>query len=137
MPLGVVYKYIPTCNNKNKIRWQIGLPRIAKIINSPTGEAMEIGEKLARQRKQLGLAVEDIASTTGMSVRQVLAIEAGAEQFASAAEMARMIRLYARKVGVLMDTDIANTPSRRLVPEVVTPPPVPRFLLKPEAGHPD
>ena len=98
---------------------------------------MEIGEKLARQRKQLGLAVEDIAATTGMSVRQVLAIEAGAEQFASAAEMTRMIRLYARKVGVLMDTDIANTPSRRLVPEVVTPPPVPRFLLKPEAGHPD
>ena len=32
---------------------------------------MEIGEKLAKQRRQLGLAVEDIASSTGMSVRQV------------------------------------------------------------------
>jgi hypothetical protein len=44
---------------------------IAKIIKPPTGEAMEIGEKLAKQRRQLGLAVEDIASSTGMSVRQV------------------------------------------------------------------
>ncbi|MFM7668962.1 MAG: helix-turn-helix domain-containing protein [Betaproteobacteria bacterium] len=50
---------------------------------------MEIGEKLAMQRKQLALSVEDVAATTGMSVRQVLAIEAGAEQFASASEMSR------------------------------------------------
>ena len=89
------------------------------------------------RRRQLGLAVEDIAATTGMSVRQVLAIEAGAEQFASAAEMTRMIRLYARKLGVLVETDMANIASRRLDPEVITPPPIPRFLLKPEAGHPD
>lgn len=98
---------------------------------------MEIGEKLARQRKNLGLAVEDISSSTGMSVRQVLAIEAGAEQFASPAEMTRMIRLYARKLGVLVDTDNLGVVPRRLDPEVVTPPPIPRFLLKPEAGHAD
>lgn len=98
---------------------------------------MEIGEKLARKRKQLGLAVEDIASTTGMSLRQVLAIEAGAEQFASAPEMTRMIRLYARKLGVPVDTDAAAIASRPLEPEVITPPLIPRFLLKSEAGHPD
>ena len=87
---------------------------------------MEIGEKLARQRKNLGLAVEDISSSTGMSVRQVLAIEAGAEQFASPAEMTRMIRLYARKLGVLVDTDNLGMVPRRLDPEVLTPPPTKR-----------
>ena len=55
---------------------------------------MEIGEKLANQRKQLGMSVEDIAATTGMSVRQVLAIEAGADQFAPAAEIARSTWAY-------------------------------------------
>lgn len=98
---------------------------------------MEIGEKLARQRKTLGLEVEDVSASTGMSVRQVLAIEAGAEQFASPAEMNRMIRLYARKLGVLVDTDTFGVAPRRLDPEVVTPPPIPRFLLKPEAGRVD
>ena len=98
---------------------------------------MEIGEKLARHRKQLGLAVEDIASSTGMSVRQVVAIESGAEQFASASEMSRMIRLYARKIGILVEPDPAMLASRRLDPEVVTPPPIPRFLLKQEASRPD
>ena len=98
---------------------------------------MEIGEKLAKQRRQLGLAVEDIASSTAMSVRQVLAIESGAEQFASAAEMSRMIRLYARKLGMLVEPDPAALASRRLEPEVITPPPIPRFLLKHEAVRPD
>ena len=98
---------------------------------------MEIGEKLAKQRRQLGLSVEDIASATGMSVRQVLAIEAGAEQLASAAEMSRMIRLYARKLGILVEPDPGALASRRLDPAVVTPAPIPRFLLKQEASRPD
>ncbi len=98
---------------------------------------MEIGEKLAKQRRQLGLAVEDIASSTGMSVRQVLAIESGADQFASASEMSRMIRLYARKLGILVEPDPAALASRRLDPEVVTPALIPRFLLKHEASRPD
>ena len=98
---------------------------------------MEIGEKLAKQRKQLGLTVEDIASSTGMSVRQVLAIESGDEQIASAAEMSRMIRLYARKLGILVEPDPAALASRRLDPQVVTPPPIPHFLLKQEASRRD
>ncbi len=98
---------------------------------------MEIGERLSKQRRQQGLSVEDIAATTGMSVRQVLAIEAGAEQLASAAEMNRMIRLYARKLGMLVEPDPAALASRRLEPEVITPPPIPRFLLKHEAVRPD
>ena len=98
---------------------------------------MEIGEKLANQRKLLGMSVEDIAATTGMSVRQVLAIEAGADQFASAAEMSRMIRLYARKLGMLVEPDPAALAARRLDPEVVTPLPIPRFLLKHEAIRPE
>ena len=98
---------------------------------------MEIGERLSTQRRQQGLSVEDIAATTGMSVRQVLAIEAGAEQLASAAEMSRMIRLYARKLGMLVELDPAALVSRSLEPEVITPPPIPRFLLKHEAVRPD
>jgi transcriptional regulator with XRE-family HTH domain len=98
---------------------------------------MEIGEKLAIQRKQMALSVEDVAATTGMSVRQVLAIEAGAEQFASASEMSRMIKLYARKLGLLIEPDAISLASRRLDSELVAPPPIPRFLLKPEAGHAD
>ena len=98
---------------------------------------MEIGETLAKQRRQLGLAVEDIASSTGMSIRQVLAIESGAEQFASAAEMNRMGRLYARKLGILVEPEPTGLAARRLDPEVVTLPPIPRFLLKHEASRPD
>jgi len=98
---------------------------------------MEIGEKLARQRKKLGLEVEDVSASTGMSVRQVIAIEAGAEQFASSAEMNRMIRLYARKLGVPVEADALGAAPRRLDPEIVAPPPIPQFLLKPETGHAD
>ncbi len=98
---------------------------------------MEIGERLSKQRRQQGLSVEDIAATTGMSVRQVLAIESGAEQLASAAEMSRMIRLYARKLGMLVEPDPVALASRRLESEVMTPPPIPRFLLKHEAARPE
>jgi transcriptional regulator with XRE-family HTH domain len=138
MPPRVVYKSFPVCNNLAiKSSYRNSFYAVAKKIKPPTGEAMEIGEKLARQRKTLGLEVEDVSASTGMSVRQVLAIEAGAEQFASPAEMNRMIRLYARKLGVLVDTDTFGVAPRRLDPEVVTPPPIPRFLLKPEAGRAD
>lgn len=99
---------------------------------------MGIGETLARQRELQGLTVEDIAASTGMSARQVVAIEAGALQFASAAEANRMVRLYARKLGVMVDTDDAGAASddgSAAVP--ATPVAIPRFLLKPSAACED
>ena len=92
---------------------------------------MGIGEKLARQRRLLELSVEDIAASTGMSVRQVVAIESNAEPFASPAEMSRMLRLYARKMGVSVESDMA-VPSLTCpqAPVGGTPSPIPHFLLK-------
>jgi hypothetical protein len=48
-----------------------------------------------------------------------------------------MIRLYARKLGILVEPDPAALASRRLDPEVVAPGLIPRFLLKQEASRPD
>ncbi len=99
---------------------------------------MSIGEKLAQQRHTLGMSIEDIAATTGMSSRQVVAIEANADQFASPPEMTRMIRLYARKVGLAMDADLLpSVHGRTEEPAVVPPPPIPQFLLKQKASRAD
>jgi cytoskeletal protein RodZ len=99
---------------------------------------MGIGEKLAQQRHLLGMSIEDIAATTGMSARQVVAIESNADQFAAPVEMSRMIRLYARKVGLSMDTDLMGSArSRMAAPAAVTPPPIPQFLLKQKASRAD
>ena len=99
---------------------------------------MGIGEKLARQRHLLGLSIEDIAATTGMSMRQVIAIESNANQFASPVEMSRMIRLYARKLGLAIDADaMAGSGALNEAPARVAPPPIPRFLLKQTATRPD
>ncbi len=92
---------------------------------------MSIGEKLARRRHALGLSIDDIAATTGMSVRHVMAIESGAEQFAAPVDMSRMIRLYARKVGLSAGNEGLGMKSRSEVPAGLTPPPIPHFLLKP------
>jgi transcriptional regulator with XRE-family HTH domain len=97
---------------------------------------MGIGEKLAQQRHLLGMSIEDIAATTGMSARQVVAIEANADQFAAPIEMSRMIRLYARKVGLVMDADLMGPGRGRMAaPAPVTPPPIPQFLLKQKASR--
>jgi len=92
---------------------------------------MGIGEKLARQRRVQGLSVEHIAASTGMSVRQVVAIESNAEHFAAPAEMGRMLRLYARKMGMSVESDMAAaSPAFPQAPVVGTPSPIPHFLLK-------
>lgn len=92
---------------------------------------MGIVETLARQRNLLGLSIEDIASSTGMSARQVTAIEAGAFQLASTVEMNRMVRLYARKLGVTVDTDAGRSFIHdRQAGVPLTPVSIPRFLLK-------
>ncbi len=92
---------------------------------------MGIGETLAQQRSLLGLSIEDIAWSTGMSARQVMAIETGARQLASPAEMKRMVRLYARKLGVTIDTDDSQRLSHDMEADApVTPVLIPRFLLK-------
>lgn len=96
---------------------------------------MSIGEKLARRRHALGMSIDDIAAMTGMSVRQVTAIESNAEQLASPAELTRMIRLYARKVGLSSGADGLVAKPRSEARSGVTPPPIPRFLLKPTSAH--
>jgi len=99
---------------------------------------MGIGEKLAQQRHLLGMSIEDIAATTGMSSRQVVAIESNADQFAAPVEMSRMIRLYARKVGLSMDADLmASARGQTEAPVVIAPPPIPQFLLKQKASRAD
>lgn len=92
---------------------------------------MGIGEKLARQRDALGLAIENIAAATGMSERQVRAIEASADQFAAPVEMERMIRLYARKVGLAIEAEHTAAATPGVEPQASAAlPPIPRFLLK-------
>jgi transcriptional regulator with XRE-family HTH domain len=92
---------------------------------------MSIGEKLARRRHALGLSIDDIAATTGMSARHVSAIESSAEQFAAPVDMSRMIRLYARKVGLSVGAEGLGAKSRSEAPAGIAPPPIPHFLLKP------
>lgn len=99
---------------------------------------MGIGETLARQRELQSLTVEDIAVLTGMSTRQVMAIEADALQFPSTVEAKRMVRLYARKLGVMVDTDSAAAVSHDKGGAVpATPMAIPRFLLKPLTAYAD
>ena len=98
---------------------------------------MGIGEKLARQRILLGMSLDDMAATTGMSIRQLSAIEAGADTFASSTEMGRMLRLYARKLGVSLDVEHGRMNAGTDAPAVIAPPPIPRFLLKPTASRAD
>ncbi len=93
---------------------------------------MGIGEKLARQRNLLGISADDIAAATGMSLRQITAIEADTHQFAAPADVNRMIRLYARKLGVTLDADPPGIDKRcaEAAAVVLPPPPIPGFLLK-------
>ena len=92
---------------------------------------MNIGETLSRQRRQLGLAIEDIAATTGMSARQVMAIEALSAQQEPTADIQRMLRLYARKVGLLAEIEQGiDGKVRSAEPPPATETAIPRFLLK-------
>ena len=98
---------------------------------------MGIGEKLARQRILLGMSLDDMAATTGMSVRQLTAIEAGADSITSPTEMGRMLRLYARKLGVSLDVEQVCVDAGPGIAALNAPPPIPRFLLKPTAARAD
>ena len=101
------------------------------IRKRATGVQMDIGEALASQRRQLGLAIEDIAATTGMSPRQVVAIEALSMGPVPTADMQRMLRLYARKVGLAAEIEqCIDGKVRSAEPPPATEATIPRFLLK-------
>ncbi len=93
-----------------------------------------IGKKLSDRRMALGLEIADVSRLSGMTPRQITAIERSEYQhFNSEQELARLLKLYAKK----LDLDLRDPDLRRMMPfpEVAQPAVdrevmVPAFLLK-------
>lgn len=94
---------------------------------------MNIGQTLSSRRRALGLSIDDLASSTGMSPRQLRAIESLSTLPPESAELRRMLLLYARKTGLLPEVEhfLAGC-AHRAGPSPVQAPEasIPRFLLK-------
>ena len=95
-----------------------------------------IGKKLSDRRMALGLEIADVSRLSGMTPRQITAIErCEFQHFNSEQELARLLKLYAKKLDMeLSDKDIgliapktepASTPHARDA-EIQ----IPAFLLK-------
>lgn len=97
-----------------------------------------IGKKLSDRRMALGLEIADVSRLSGMTPRQITAIERSEfQQFNSEQELARLLKLYAKK----LDIDLGDPDLRRLMPfaEAVQPTVendvmIPAFLLKRSSG---
>lgn len=97
-----------------------------------------IGKKLSDRRMALGLEIADVSRLSGMTPRQITAIERSEFQhFNSEQELARLLKLYAKK----LDIDLGDPDLSRLMPSpVAAQPPVerevmiPAFLLKRPSG---
>ncbi len=93
-----------------------------------------IGKKLSDRRMALGLEIADVSRLSGMTPRQITAIERSEFQhFNSEQELARLLKLYAKK----LDIDLGDPDLSRWMPftEAAQPPVerevmVPAFLLK-------
>ncbi len=83
---------------------------------------------MAKQRVSLGLSVDELSAISGMSPRQVMAVEAISGQESITPDTQRMLRLYARKVG-LPDV-MSNEPKPPVSANPTMLCPVPPFLLK-------
>ncbi len=97
-----------------------------------------IGKKLSDRRMALGLEIADVSRLSGMTPRQITAIERSEYQhFNSEQELARLLRLYAKKLDLeLSDSDlgwIAPGPAATPVPQAAARDAeihIPAFLLK-------
>ncbi len=97
-----------------------------------------IGKKLSDRRMALGLEIADVSRLSGMTPRQITAIERSEYQhFNSEQELARLLRLYAKKLDLeLSDSDlgwIAPGPAAAPVPQAAARDAeihIPAFLLK-------
>lgn len=95
-----------------------------------------IGKKLSDRRMALGLEIADVSRLSGMTPRQITAIERSEFQhFNSEQELARLLKLYAKKLDMeLSDKDIGWIAPKTEV--TATPQPrdveiqIPAFLLK-------
>ncbi len=95
-----------------------------------------IGKKLSDRRMALGLEIADVSRLSGMTPRQITAIERSEFQhFNSEQELARLLKLYAKKLDMeLSDKDFGGmvpkaeptTVSQQRDAEVQ----IPAFLLK-------
>lgn len=93
-----------------------------------------IGKKLSDRRIALGLEIADVSRLSGMTPRQITAIERSDYQhFNSDLELARLLKLYAKK----LDLDLGEHELGWLMPrpEAAAPAPerevlIPAFLLK-------
>ena len=93
-----------------------------------------IGKKLSDRRTALGLEIADVSRLSGMTPRQITAIErSDFQHFNSEQELSRLLKLYAKK----LDIDLGDPDLSRCMPfpEAAQPPaerevPVPAFLLK-------
>lgn len=97
-----------------------------------------IGKKLSDRRMALGLEIADVSRLSGMTPRQITAIERSEFQhFNSEQELARLLKLYAKK----LDIDLGDPDLSRLMPFPETAQPaverevmIPAFLLKRPSG---
>ena len=79
-----------------------------------------IGKKLSDRRMALGLEIADVSRLSGMTPRQITAIERSEYQhFNSEQELARLLKLYAKK----LDIDLGDPDLGRMLPSPVTAPP--------------
>lgn len=93
-----------------------------------------IGKKLSDRRMALGLEIADVSRLSGMTPRQITAIERSEYQhFNSEQELSRLLKLYAKK----LDLDLGDPDLGRMMPCPESAPPkvereamIPAFLLK-------
>ena len=93
-----------------------------------------IGKKLSDRRVALGLEIADVSRLSGMTPRQITAIERSEYQhFNSEQELSRLLKLYAKK----LDIDLGDAELGWMMPCADIPQPaverdvmIPAFLLK-------
>ncbi len=93
-----------------------------------------IGKKFSDRRMALGLEIADVSRLSGMTPRQITAIERSEYQhFNSDQELSRLLKLYAKK----LEIDLGDPDLSRLMPCIEAPQPqqerdviIPAFLLK-------
>lgn len=92
-----------------------------------------LGDILRKRREELGLDVQDIARTTGMPPKQVIALEADNHSYfvGGKSEIERLTKLYAKKVNMPLDAafSIESHQEQRNIDTRNTEIAIPAFLI--------
>jgi cytoskeletal protein RodZ len=74
-----------------------------------------LGAMLKNKREELGMTLQDVSRMTGMPTKYVSALEnEQLEEFIGGSkEIERMIRLYARKLNIPIDSDVFSKLSKK------------------------